>query len=131
MIPVVFINCAKTGFITAIMDGKKQYETRTKDTLKAIVNKRIMLAETGKGKPVVKCFARFKNPVVVTSREQWEWYRKDLYILPGSDHDWKEDTTVKYLYPVVDIKPVKPFIPAEGKRHGRQWMEYNGREMYI
>ena len=34
MLPIIFINCAAAPFIDDIIDGRKTYETRTRDTLR-------------------------------------------------------------------------------------------------
>jgi len=38
------------------------------------------------------------------------------------------ETRSKWLYKLTDVKPVPaPVHPVDGIRHGRVWMEYNGR----
>ena len=128
MTPIVFINCSKSPFIDDIMNGSKKYETRTRDTLSRFWGERVLLAETGKGKPIVRCSAIIGPTYMVTRQADWEdRFRKDACVAPGSTYDWKPETKVKYLYKLIDVQPVQdPFIPPEGVRHGRVWMEYNG-----
>lgn len=126
MMPVVFINCKRYPFVDMIMDGRKIVETRTANTLKALVGQRIMIAETGKGKPVVRCAATIAHVYKCSSRE--DWYRSwGFYtgIEPGSDYDWNDNTKIKYLYHLKNVTPCPEFTPPEGKRHGRVWMEFN------
>ena len=124
MTPVIFINCREDLFIDKILDGRKWYETRTSNTLGQFFGRRVYLAETGHGKPIVKCSAVIHTPIEVTSKKEWENSYRDLAcITEGSKYDWKQDTKIKYCYYLDEVKPVFPFIP-EGKRHGRVWMEY-------
>lgn len=124
MIPVVFINCSLFPFVFAIMSGMKLFETRTRNTLKSLIGKRVFLAETGKGKPVVKCLATIDYMVRVDNYKTWIQYRKQCFIKPRTLFDWSHGTRYKYLYHLTDIQPVPEFIPPEGFRHGRTWMEY-------
>lgn len=128
MIPVVFINCKSVPYTELIMAGKKKYETRTRNTLKTLTGKRVLIAETGKGKPVVKCSARIEKAVVIDTRKTWNAYRKTTCVPKNGKHDWTPKTKVKYLYELKNVIPVPEFIPKNGKRHGRTWMEYNGKE---
>ena len=61
MIPVLFINCSGEPFVDWIIDGLKQFETRTRNTLKTLLSwalgRRILIAETGHGRPLVRCSA--------------------------------------------------------------------------
>ena len=130
MMPIVFINCSKYPFIDEIMNGSKKFETRTRDTLSRFWGERVLIAETGKGHSLVRCSAVIGPTYMVTDRKDWDdRFRKDACIIPGSSYDWNTETKVKYLYKLVDVRPVSvPFTPAEGKRHGRVWMEYNGKD---
>ena len=127
MIPALFINCRKQKFIDQIMALDKEYETRTRNTLKSLMEthlgERILLAETGNGQPLVRCSAVIDHIIAVYTPEQWEKYRKLAQIPVGSEYDWKPETTVKWLYHLSDVQPVDPFRLTEGVRHGRVWME--------
>lgn len=126
MIPIVFINCKSVPFIEQIISGQKRFETRNSDTLRNLVGNRVLLAETGKGKPVVRCFAEIGKPVPVTDPETWERLRKSTCVPVGSPYDWKPETKQKILYPVRNVRKVRPFTPSDDIRHGRVWMEYIG-----
>lgn len=126
MIPVVFINCDTLPFLDLIISLDKPLETRTRNTLRSLVHKSVLLAETKHGKkPLVKCWATIGTPMEIRSREEWELY-KPLTCTAGSKYDWKPDTKVKYIYTIYDVYPIQPFTPPEGTRHGRTWMEYTG-----
>ncbi len=124
-LPVVYINCRRYPFCDSILYGTKKYETRTKNTLRLLVGKTCLFCETGNGKPRTRFYACIDSVVKVTSKEQFEKYRNDCDILPGSDFDWNDKTTVKYLYHLSDIVGEDEYeieIPSE-LRHGRTWAE--------
>ena len=129
MIPVVFVNCSSAPFVDDIINLSKIYETRSCNSLRSLVGKRVMICETGKGKSMVRCSARIVNAFPVRSFYEWDMFR-DYHCVPvGSKYDWKDDTKVKWMYELADIYIESvPFHPAEGPRHGRVWMEYAGKE---
>ena len=129
MTPVVFINCRREPFVDEILGGLKQYETRNRNTLKRFLGQRILLAETGKGSPLVKGSAVIAEIVEVYTREAWEEYLQFTWVPVGSDYDWKPDTKKKVLYRLTDVQRIPPFRVSEGIRHGRVWMEYYGKEV--
>lgn len=132
MTPVLFINCHLFPFIDWILGGLKLYETRTKNTLKKFLEtylgQRILIAETGKGDPLVRCSAIIDEVVAVYDQATWEDYLQFTWVPVGSDFDWKPNTKVKYLYHLKDVHPIaKPFrLPKSCYRHGRIWAEYEG-----
>lgn len=121
--PVLFINCHSVPFVDSIIQLSKLFETRTRNTLKNLVGKRVYIAETGRGKPVCRCTAIIGQPIRTEFREEWNQYRNQLGIPEGSAYDCADTTKVKYLYPLFDVRACVPFSPEEGKRHGRVWME--------
>lgn len=125
MMPIIFINCSEYPFIDHIINNSKLYETRNKNTLKRFIGKRILLAETGKGKPVVRCSAVIRSVSVALSRSAWETVRPACCIRSGSRYDWQPETKEKYLYELSGVVACHPFTPPEDVRHGRVWMEYN------
>ena len=62
MTPVIFINCKEQPFLDRILSGRKKFETRTRNTLGRFLdhamNDRVLLAETGHGRPVIRASAR-------------------------------------------------------------------------
>ena len=126
MTPVIFINCKDQPFIDKIISGQKWYETRTSDTLGQFAGRRVLLAETGKGRPVVRCSAIIHTALVVNSPRIWESSYRELSCIPqGSRYDWHDDTKVKYCYYIDSVKPITPGFVPEGKRHGYIWMEHD------
>ena len=126
MTPVVFINSSETPFVDLILKGLKRYETRTRDTLThGLFGRRVLIAETGHGRPVIRCSAVIATREPITSREMWDkWYRVPAQIAKGSRYDWQPDTRIKYAYKLTDVRPVDPFpLPQDARRHGRVWAE--------
>lgn len=121
--PGIFINCRAFPFLTWILSGLKVYETRNRNTLRSLVGKRVLLIETGHGRPVVRGSARIKWCRVVRTRCEWNMLRKKHRVPVCSTYDWKNDTKVKYCYLLDDVKPCNPFPVSDGVRHGRVWME--------
>lgn len=128
MIPILFINCSSAPYVSDILNGLKLYETRSRDMLRSLVGRRVLLAETGKaGLPVVRGSAVVCAPLRVGDPCTWDNYRPETRVPRGGKHDWNYATTrSKYLYYLKDVERLNPFTPPEGVRHGRVWMEYNG-----
>lgn len=130
MTPVLFINCRLYAFVEFILGGLKLYETRTKNTLKKFLDtylgQRILIAETGRGDPLVRCSAVIDQVITVYDRETWEEYLQFTWVSVGSSYDWKPDTRAKHLYHLSDVRPIaKPFrLPKSSRRHGYVWAEY-------
>lgn len=131
MIPIVYINTESDPFVDEIMTLQKVLETRTRDTLRPVLNRPVFIAESGHGPAVIRCMAVFRRPLIATSREDWDDFRRWTRIAPGSSYDWTEDTRKKYMYPVQNVTPVAPFIPPKGIRHGRVWMELDERNLPV
>ena len=126
MTPVVFINCDRYPFMDWIIGDVKTYETRSRDSLRSLVGRRVLFAETGRGhRPLCRCSGVIGEPLVVRSRDDWRRLRSRHCVHPGSPYDWKPGTTVKYLYPITGVVACYPFTPPEDVRHGRVWMEYH------
>ena len=126
MTPVIFINCKEIPFLDLILSGEKTIETRSRDTLKAVSGfYRVYLAETGHGRPVVRCSAVLRSGRDVSSRASWDSLRRRHRVPVGSRYDWKPETRRKVCYDILSVVPCDPFTPPEGVRHGRVWMEYN------
>lgn len=124
MTPVIFINCSAAPFIDDIISGRKVYETRSRNMLHDLVGRRVLLAETGHGRPVIRCSAKITHSFRVLLPEVWDHFRPVTRIPGGSAYDWTPSTTGKWLYELDNVRPVPAFTPPEGPRHGRVWMEY-------
>lgn len=127
MTPVVFINCKKIDYIGKIIAGEKKYETRHFNTLGGLVGRRVLFAETGSGKPKIRCSAVLKNAEKVDYLGVWAMYRSETCVPEGSEHDWNFKRPGKWLYEITDVHECE--LPwKEGKRHGIVWMEYEGSD---
>lgn len=124
---IVFINCKVAPFIDWIMMGQKLLETRSRDTLGRLAGRRVYLAETGHGHPVVRCSVWISPAIVVRSREAWDRLYDAHKVPADSKYDWKPDTVKKCLYPVSDVQYVEPFPVPDGIRHGYVYMECPGK----
>lgn len=121
---VIFINTRSAPYISLIGSLRKPYETRTRDTLRSCVGERVLLAETGKGKPIVCLSAIIDHVIIAETKAVWDSLRS-LHCVPvGSRHDWKPETKRKYLYHLAIVEKVAPFVlPDSAIRHGRTWAE--------
>lgn len=127
MIPAVFINCKRHPFIDLILRHIKLYETRTRNTLGRFLGVRVLLVETGHGRPIVKGSAVIDCIHTCFTRDAWETVRPSACIEAGSSYDWQPDTKKKVLYYLTDVRPCDPFpLPDTCRRHGRVWAEYEG-----
>ena len=131
MTPIIFINCLRYAFVDAILSGLKLYESRNRNTLKRFLGTRVLLAETGHGKPVVKGSAIISEIIEIFTKEEWNYYKYDAWIRTFSEYDWNDNTKKKVLYRLTDVRPCEPFVPAEDRRHGRVWMEYHGSDFLL
>ena len=122
MIPAIFINSKEYPFVKWIIDGSKRYETRNSNTLGAFVGQRVLIAETGHGRPLVKCSAVIAESIEIRSYNEWRTFISAYDVPLFSSYDWKPDTKRKVIYKLSDVRQVAPFTP-EGERHGRVWME--------
>lgn len=119
---VVFINCTHADFIDMIISGEKTVETRNRNTLKRFLGETVYLAETGKGKPVVRCTARITRITEVFTLKAYEEYKHYHAVPENSTFYWNDTTKKKVFYELADVKAVDPFVP-EGIRHGRVYMD--------
>lgn len=131
MIPVLFINCDSSRYVSQIIEGSKRYETRNRRMLDQLIGKWVLIAESGKGrKPMVRAKAYIGHNVIrIESADDWEWFRSSHRVPVGGVHDWKPDTKVKYLYELLHAEPVGMFIPRLGERHGRVWAELDEKNL--
>ena len=125
MIPVVFINCDEIPYVDLIIDGKKKYETRHFNTLGGLVGRRVLIAETHKGKmPRIRCSAVLKNAEQIKFLSSWALMRTETCVPEDSKHDWDFKRPGKWVYELYDVREVIGLDWKEGKRHGIVWMEY-------
>lgn len=124
MIPVVFVNSKKISYVDLIIDGKKKYETRHRNTLRSLVGRRILIAETGKGTPKIRCSAVLKSAEQIKTLGEWAMLRSETCVPEDSEHDWNFKRPGKWIYKLEDVREQIGLPWKEGKRHGIVWMEY-------
>ena len=125
MIPVVFINCDKIPYVDLMIDGKKKYETRHFNTLGGLVGRRVLIAETHRGKtPKIRCSAVLKSAKQIKFLGEWAMMRDETCVPENSEHDWNFNRPGKWVYELEDVREVLGLDWKEGKRHGIVWMEY-------
>ena len=71
-VPAVFINCRRHPFVEQILSRRKPFETRTRNTLRRFLGERILLAETGRGAPLVRGSAVVTEIIEVYTRSAWD-----------------------------------------------------------
>lgn len=118
----VYINCSKYPFIDWILDGRKQYETRSRDMLRDLAGKRVYLIETGThGKPVVRASAILRPGRKV---DRSSLALRQAAMIDGSTYDIPANST-KVFYRLADVRPVSPFhLPEIRINHGRSYTEW-------
>jgi predicted transcriptional regulator len=82
-----------------IVDGKKTFETRDTDSLRPYVGQRVAIVKTGEGKAKAIGAVTIGEPILVTSRKDFDKYRNQTLVPKGSRFDIADDG-VKYLYPM-------------------------------
>lgn len=82
-----------------IVDGEKTFETRDTDSLRPYVGQRVAIVKTGEGKAKAIGAVTIGEPILVTSRKDFNKYRNQTLIPEGSRFDIADDG-VKYMYPM-------------------------------
>ena len=125
----VFIN-EDHGLLYAhwIAEGRKLYETRTKNTLLPLVGERVALCSTRNGKaPEIVGYADVVN-YFFCNAGLFEMYRPDTMIPEGSKYNkfgMRDGISGKWFYEMANPETCKPFpLPSSAIRHGRSWCEF-------
>ena len=119
--PGIYINCSILPFITWILAGRKRYETRTRNMLRALVGQRVALIETGNGPAMVRGYATICAPEYVPYDHVQARQRAKIL---GTPYDIPEGGR-KVFYYLTDIKKCTPYpVPADRINHGRAWTEF-------
>lgn len=127
MTPAIFINCKEVPYIEKILAREKPDETRSRNVLGKFTGMRVLLVETGNGKPMVRGSVVVGESHPVRNRIAWDCIRNRTHVPAGSRYDWKDSTQIKWLTPMLRPMMCEPFpLPADAVRHGRTWAEYTG-----
>lgn len=106
------INSKSVPYADLIIDGRKLYETRNKDTLRPYVGRRVAIVRTGKGKAQAIGMVTIGEPIMVT-QEQFNQMRV-LHLVPEGDKFDIQPGGVKYLYPIAAPERIEPRPVAHG-----------------
>lgn len=131
MIPVIWINSSSAPFLNEIMTKAKTHETRTKNMLRQLIGQRVIFAESSHGQRLAMCTAIIRSIHEIRSAVEWATARGSHRVPIGNRYDWKEDTSVKYMYELTDVQIITPFRVPDGVRHGRVWMEYENNKKLV
>lgn len=82
-----------------IVDGEKTLETRTSDSLRPYVGKRVAIVRTGDGPAKAIGAVTIGEPIKVTTQKQFDQYRDQTLIPKDSKFDIAPGQT-KYMYPL-------------------------------
>ena len=121
----IFVNSTRAiDYAGAIVNGYKTIETRSRNTLKQLVNNPdpIAIIRTGRGKAQVIGYA-YIDGVFHCSKADFGKY-DNMHLVPhGSRYDAGQHG--KYMYMLSGAEPCKPFeLPDNAVRHGFSWCEY-------
>lgn len=119
------INSKGLPYADLIIDGRKLYETRNKDTLRPYVGRRVAIVRTGTGKAQAIGTVAVGEPIIV-AEEQFRQLQS-LHLVPAGDKFDIQPGGVKYLYPMLephrlDPRPVghgiiaRRVLPLPGKK---------------
>ena len=114
-------------YASALANGIKPVETRTRNMLKQLIGKRVAIISTRRNrKPVVVGYATIDKAV----KEDREWLdgHRDLTLIPeGSQFDCAGK--FKWCYWLSSAETCEPYqLPASAVRHGRSWCEFQTLE---
>lgn len=125
----IFVNEDEYPFAEWIVRGWKKYETRNKDMLKHLLDDRVAIVSTKRGrKPCVVGYATISQkitiPMYCNCRAVWEsYYREEAMIPFGSKYD--DVSNGKVLYRMSDTEKCEPYtIPNNTVYHGRSWCSW-------
>lgn len=115
----IYVNCARFPFIVWILSGLKPYETRTRNTLRALISQRVFLIETGNGRPMITGSAIITGAELVPYADRRKRNRAQI---TGTPYDVKPGGA-KWFYRLADVQPLPAPIPLPATRenHGRSW----------
>ena len=103
-----------TNYAQLIVDGRKRYESRDKDSLRPYVGKRVGIVETGAGPARLVGFATVGEPVEVGETEFAD--ARDEHLVPeGSRFDIKPGQS-KFLYEMIDPEALAEPVDASGTK---------------
>lgn len=111
------------AYARAIVMGLKPIETRNRNMLKSLVDKRVAIIRTRRGKsPMIVGYATITEAVFHT-REEMEALRGLTLIPEGSEYDCKGHG--KWCYYLTNPEACEPYpLPKDRVNHGRSYCEF-------
>ena len=123
----IFVNSAKVNYAGYIVSGKKTIETRSSNTLKKLVGRRVAVIETGKGPAQVIGYVDITHAAFCLSI-YYEAWRNETMIPAGDKYDrfgTRDGVSGKWFYDLENAEKCTPYeLPDNAIRHGRSWCEF-------
>lgn len=121
-------NGQEIDYIELIMQKLKSLETRNKDTLKALMGKRVALidrAHKHNGKLLIRGFATIASSTTIDSKSQYERLQYAHLVPPSSCYWWDECTKKKVMYKLTEPERALFELPELRTNHGRSYTEFD------
>lgn len=122
-----FINDHAVPYTLLILQLIKTIETRTRNTLKALIGQRVAIIQTGKGPAQIVGYVTITKAVFCPA-DQLDSFREQTRVPKGSSFDkcgTCEGVPGKWFYYLDNPEPCTPYpVPADAVRHGRVWVEF-------
>lgn len=116
-------NTRELKYADKLANHSKIAESRTRDTLSAVMWEEIAIIRTGSGKPMVIGYG-FIGSKICVDKELFDEFFKDHCVPSGSKYDCPEDG-FKWLYYFDYAFTCNPYpVPKNAVRHGRVWCEW-------
>lgn len=117
----IFINDHSFPYTQEILLQHKTIETRTRNTLKKLIGKRVAIIRTGKGKPQIVGYVTIAKAAFCPA-DLFDSFRNKTLIPCGDPYDSKAG---KWFYYLENAEKCTPYpIPENAVRHGRVWVEF-------
>ena len=104
------INDKNQDFTGQILSGVKTSETRDTNSLKPYIGKTVGIVRTGRGKEKATLVGTMKigEPKFVATKKEFDSLYDSHQVAPDSDRYIGERG--KYIYPLTEVKPVRPVV---------------------
>ena len=104
------INDKNQDFTGQILSGVKTSETRDTNSLKPYIGKTVGIVRTGRGKEKATLVGTMKigEPKFVATKKEFDSLYDSQQVAPDSDRYIGERG--KYIYPLTEVKPVRPVV---------------------
>ena len=111
------------SYASAIVDGEKTIETRTKNMLRPLVGERVAIISTRRGLGACIIGHATIDKAFWCTADRLNSMRSQTLIPKGSKYDCY--TGGKWCYYLVNPERCEPYpLPGSAVRHGRSWCEW-------